>query len=735
MRIGLIILLSALGISLALEQSKCKSVFCVATNSTSSCVSVSRRNNSVSVSACADGYTCSNINQFVNTTGSWQSASCRQNVLGNNTASQPPNITRSNLSAGQQCLNNSECASSQCSQGICQGFDQGADCQFDEECGSGYFCGTGVANSTNVTEPNVTGPNVTIPNVTGGNVSIINGTNSSALNSTNVSIIDGVAVYALNVVNVSILNSTNASVINSSNIYISNGTNASIINSTNITLWNVTNITIINSSSIFLIGGSGLSFINSTGEPTNFTAPNVTAPNVTSPNVTSQNISIINATNSSAFNSTQVIILNGSNSSVSNSTNISIIYSSIIIVLNSTDINITNGTNVTVIDSTNITLWNVSNIYVYNSSGLYLINQSGVDYINSSAQAPSLSTPDTIANNTNITIEVNNTNITISGNITNITVDSTEGNVSASGNVTAGSRLRRRLQVTEPPPNQPPPNEPLPAQNDSGANVTVSNATNVTGQNLTIPDTTNITGPDVIIPNATNVTGPNITSPNVTTPIGGKVCRPLKSENDSCQSDYECGPGLGCNYGICVKYFSLPLGSNASSPELCVTNFVANGTCSGIEIWAKNQRLVYPFSCNITQVCHYRYANTSVIWKTDRCQCDGVHNDTGYCDLHGSVIGFWDIVNPRLQYSTSNCSGAISRSKDLRVLEQCGSISSDAIAYYEEMQRQADAWTLFQSGAINGCSKQLGLFDPSLSLQSFNSSVMIFASLLLLILN
>ncbi|CAG9330776.1 unnamed protein product [Blepharisma stoltei] len=342
----------------------------------------------------------------------------------------------------------------------------------------------------------------------------------------------------------------------------------------------------------------------------------------------------------------------------------------------------------------------------------------------------------TSSNGTNVTVTGNNTNVTINTNSTgtNITIINST-NVTVNTNNTSlpsNSSLRgRRLQVTTPP------------------NITIVNSTNVTVTNSSTNSSSNTSSTNTsttTTSNTSTTTTSNTSSSNTTNATSNTTnqstqnvtyiqkCMAASRENESCSRDQQCMAGLGCNLGNCTKYFSLPLGANVSKAEFCWSNFMRNGTCSGIEIYVNRTRSLYPFSCNISSNCSYHHYNSSDVFASERCQCDGIHNETGFCPIIGSVIGFWDIVYPKLQYSRSNCSGQAAHSTNFTVLRDCGSISDDAFSYYEAMEQEAKYWTLYQSGAINGCSRELGLFDPTMGLNSFNSSGYIVAISLLFLL-
>jgi len=92
------------------------------------------------------------------------------------------------------------------------------------------------------------------------------------------------------------------------------------------------------------------------------------------------------------------------------------------------------------------------------------------------------------------------------------------------------------------------------------------------------------------------------------------------------------------------------------------------------------------------------------------------------------------VVYPKLHYNTSTCAGLKSHNNDPSVLQTCGAISEDALIYYDAMLAIADYWVLYQSGAIDTCALELGLFDPSMNLTSFGNSEMLIVGFIGLIL-
>jgi len=71
---------------------------------------------------------------------------------------------------------------------------------------------------------------------------------------------------------------------------------------------------------------------------------------------------------------------------------------------------------------------------------------------------------------------------------------------------------------------------------------------------------------------------------------------------------------------------------------------------------------------------------------------------------------------------------------DPSVLQGCGSISADALIYYDAMVAIADYWTLYQSGAIDQCAQEYGYFDPNMNLTSFGYGEILMVGMMVLIL-
>ncbi|CAG9329010.1 unnamed protein product [Blepharisma stoltei] len=225
--------------------------------------------------------------------------------------------------------------------------------------------------------------------------------------------------------------------------------------------------------------------------------------------------------------------------------------------------------------------------------------------------------------------------------------------------------------------------------------------------------------------NGTNVT-------NETNLTG--LCSDSLSSGDICTFHNECPIGYGCNNSTCTQLFSQDINAVVSDKRFCKSDFIRNGKCDGIYIRSNNTRLSSPYACTIGQRCNYVYASDNAVAAEDWCQCGGVKNDTGYCGSFGNVIGYWDEVFPKLQYSRSDCSGNYSHTDNFAELFNCSSLSSIEEQYLEGMNEQATYWTLYQSGAIDSCVNQLGLFPTNVTLGSDTSGamMMVISSILLI---
>lgn len=237
-----------------------------------------------------------------------------------------------------------------------------------------------------------------------------------------------------------------------------------------------------------------------------------------------------------------------------------------------------------------------------------------------------------------------------------------------------------------------------------GANCTVDEACKP-GDYCSLSEQTDITS------------GGNVT--NTTIVSIDKTCSASLSSGDDCTTDNQCPIGYGCNNLTCDKLFSKDLGSSVSNKMFCQSDFSRNGVCDAMDIYSNNVKLATPFRCDIREKCTYNYASDNTTAATDWCQCGGTANATeGFCGSFGYVHGVWDEIFPKLQYTDSDCSGLSAHTDNFTELFNCSSLNSDDRSYYTAMQDQALYWTLYQSGAIDECSTQLGLFPTNVSVTS-----------------
>lgn len=196
-----------------------------------------------------------------------------------------------------------------------------------------------------------------------------------------------------------------------------------------------------------------------------------------------------------------------------------------------------------------------------------------------------------------------------------------------------------------------------------------------------------------------------------------------------CNSDANCMIGHGCNQGTCTQLFSLEAGLVSENKKFCKSDFRVGDHCEQLEVYVGNEKLKSPYECYIGSICSYYLAHAGEKYSTNPCQCTGNDSDVGYCGEFIESTGFLNEVYTRLQYSESLCTGIFARTDQMSMLYNCGSIDADAYNYYNNMLGQAQHWTVYQSGVLDGCASRLSLFDPSYNVNSYgdDASMLIFA--------
>lgn len=114
-----------------------------------------------------------------------------------------------------------------------------------------------------------------------------------------------------------------------------------------------------------------------------------------------------------------------------------------------------------------------------------------------------------------------------------------------------------------------------------------------------------------------------------------RTCEVQKSEGQGCSDDQECENNMGCNFGKCVKYFSLRLNEKIKSDRnvfsFCETGEQYNNIC--IETKLINEE------CNEKEpYCMYEVNGdpTNIIKIAERCSCGFNKEQKMYCEKGSS---------------------------------------------------------------------------------------------------
>ncbi|CAG9321083.1 unnamed protein product [Blepharisma stoltei] len=353
------------------------------------------------------------------------------------------------------------------------------------------------------------------------------------------------------------------------------------------------------------------------------------------------------------------------------------------------------------------------------------------------------STNQTSSNGTSTNSSSENATNSTSGGVTpsNNTNSSTSSNTTASNTTTSNTTTSNTTTSNTTTSNTTTSNTSSSTNNtesntSSSTNTTTSNTTTSntsSGNNDTSENSSSAS-------NSSNSSGTNNTTTTntarrlqteTTDASNQGICMAANPVDTACTSDTQCQVGYGCNNLVCTKLFSVAVGTAASSSKFCATNLVRNGVCEGIVIVSQNKTLSSPYQCSIGSDCIYQYKTDGANFTTDHCQCDGTSTSVGYCGMVSGVIGVWDQVYPKLQYTVSNCSGTLTHTDDIQDLIACGSLSNDTQSYYNEAILETSAWTLYQSGAIDKCASSLGLFAPNSSNDASSAFVLVLSAVFL----
>ncbi|CAG9326109.1 unnamed protein product [Blepharisma stoltei] len=216
-------------------------------------------------------------------------------------------------------------------------------------------------------------------------------------------------------------------------------------------------------------------------------------------------------------------------------------------------------------------------------------------------------------------------------------------------------------------------------------------------------------------------------------------CKESKGKEDPCTRSNQCGIGFFCSAtdgtGLCYQLYSQDLGHKTQTELICKSGYMSNGICDSIDVYVGTKKLSEPFRCNIGDTCTYKSNQKGTVISTGPCYCDGVGTDQGYCgDMIEYATEVLDTMRKKLRYTSSQCSGANSHTLDWDILSLCESVSTELYTYYLYSLEQAQYWTIYQSGAIDSCLLDLGLFDPGYDEGSYDSAALLAAGFAFLIL-
>ena len=155
--------------------------------------------------------------------------------------------------------------------------------------------------------------------------------------------------------------------------------------------------------------------------------------------------------------------------------------------------------------------------------------------------------------------------------------------------------------------------------------------------------------------------------------------------NQDCDYDNQCAAGIGCSRGTCVQFLSLDPGKQVDQPNFCKTNLMnPNHRCDSIVAYVNDALVKNPFSCNIGDVCVYKYKIYGTVYDTAPCECDGTSSTTGFCGKYAIFdLDLAESYASYLRYTTSICSGNDGSSTDIDVLLACQSITLDQFYYLQ----------------------------------------------------
>ena len=229
---------------------------------------------------------------------------------------------------------------------------------------------------------------------------------------------------------------------------------------------------------------------------------------------------------------------------------------------------------------------------------------------------------------------------------------------------------------------------------------------------------------------------------NINHYCGDAKCTAAKQEGASCSEHYECLTGYGCNSGTCTKLFSIDVDESASDGIFCKTILEGNGKCVGIKVYKEDQEISPPYECTLGETCEYKLEGYEEPFTTGECLCSGLPGEKGHFqDLQGLgynyfASGDFARVYENLEFNQDHkCYGSEVYDSSISDMHECGAVSDDFYYYYTNITTQGYLWNLYHSGAIDGCSKDLGLFDPNYKHSDYETGSLLLGSLAILYFN
>jgi len=153
--------------------------------------------------------------------------------------------------------------------------------------------------------------------------------------------------------------------------------------------------------------------------------------------------------------------------------------------------------------------------------------------------------------------------------------------------------------------------------------------------------------------------------------------------------------------------------------------------CDSNSVYISGVKLESPFACTIGSTCTYKGDISGATTDAQNCQCAGDGTTNGYCPPSGAMTGLHDVVFPKVQYRSSDCAGDVVHSPDMESLNYCNSVSDDAAEYVGKMNQIWFSWSLYQSGAIDDCAEDVGAFDASYDIDSYDGAEILAVSALI----